>query len=83
VKRRKADDYSHYEFTPGSRKRGVIHLTRQHQNIGGLLHELAHALGHRDKLTHGPAFRRRCIRLYRTYGDWDGVVAFDRTKEDY
>lgn len=53
-----------------------IHLDPQHQNLGGLLHELAHALGPNDKLTHGPAFRRRCLHLYRTYGGWSGMVDF-------
>lgn len=53
---------------------GAIHLAPKHQSVGGLLHELAHALGHRDKLAHGPAFRERCMRLYKVYGDWDGAV---------
>lgn len=55
---------------------GVIALARKHRSIGGLLHELAHALGPNDKLTHGPAFRKRCFRLYRTYGEWSGNVDF-------
>lgn len=55
---------------------GVIHLARKHRSVGGLLHEMAHALGPNDKLTHGPAFRRRCFRLYRMYGDWSGNVEF-------
>jgi hypothetical protein len=54
----------------------VIHLARKHRSIGGLLHEMAHALGPNDKLTHGPAFRRRCLRLYKTYGEWSGNVDF-------
>jgi hypothetical protein len=74
VLRRRADDYSHYEVVPGSGKPGVIHLARKHQNLGGLLHELAHALGPNDKLTHGPTFRRRCLRLYKLYGGWSGEV---------
>lgn len=53
---------------------GKIHLARKHRSIAGVLHELAHALGHRDKLAHGPAFRKRCLRLYKTYGNWSGVV---------
>lgn len=55
---------------------GVIHLVPKHRSVGGLLHEMAHALGPRDRLTHGPAFRRRCFRLYKTYGDWNGEVDF-------
>lgn len=55
---------------------GRIHLARKHRNVGGLLHELAHALGHNDKLAHGPAFRRRCFRLYQQYGGWSGKVDF-------
>lgn len=62
---------------------GVIRLASKHQSLGGLLHELAHALGHNDKLTHGPAFRTRAMRLYKTYGGWSGEIAFDRSKEDY
>lgn len=53
---------------------GTIHLVPKHRNAGVLLHEIAHALGARDKLTHGPAFRKRCIRLYKLYGDWNGTV---------
>lgn len=53
-----------------------IRLLPKHQDAGSLLHEIAHALGTRDKLTHGPAFRRRCIRLFKTYGDWSGQVDF-------
>jgi hypothetical protein len=63
------------EYTWGSR---TIHLLRKHHDLYSLLHELAHALGNRDKLTHGPAFRRRCIRLYKTYGDWNGVVDWEK-----
>lgn len=59
---------------------GVIRLASHHQSLGGLLHELAHALGHNDKLTHGPAFRKRAMHLYKTYGGWSGFLAFDRTK---
>jgi hypothetical protein len=55
---------------------GVIHLARKHRSVGGLLHEMAHALGPNDKLTHGPTFRRRCFRLYKTYGEWNGSVDF-------
>lgn len=53
----------------------TIHLAPKHRSVGGLLHELAHALGKHDKLTHGPAFQARCLRLYKTYGDWSGDVA--------
>lgn len=53
---------------------GTIHLARDHRGIGGLLHELAHALGRNDKLMHGPAFRKRCIHLYKTYGEWSGAI---------
>ena len=60
---------------------GRIHLAPKHQSVGGLLHELAHALGHRDKLAHGPAFRNRCIRLYKVYGDWNGEVTWDKKGE--
>lgn len=60
---------------------GIIHLASKHRNIGGLLHELAHALGANDKLTHGPAFRERCIRLYKVYGDWSGEVDWDNPKK--
>ena len=67
---KETNDYSYYM----DRK---IHLARKHRNVGGLLHELAHALGPFDKLTHGPAFRKRCIRLYRDYGKWDGKVDWD------
>lgn len=56
----------------------TIHLLPRHHDLYSLLHELAHALGNRDKLTHGPAFRQRCIRLYKTYGDWNGVVDWGR-----
>lgn len=62
---------------------GVVRLASHHQGLGGLLHELAHALGTHDKLTHGPAFRNRVMRLYKVYGGWSGEVAFDRTQEDY
>lgn len=59
-------------------KPATIHLIAKHQNLGGMLHELAHALGTRDKLSHGPAFRSRCIRLYRDYGGWDGQVNWEK-----
>lgn len=52
----------------------IINLAKKHRSIGGLLHELAHALGPNDKLTHGPAFRKRCFRLYQQYGGWSGKV---------
>lgn len=58
-------------FFPQTRR---IELVAKHRSVGGLLHELAHALGPRDKFTHGPAFQRRCLGLYRTYGDWNGEV---------
>lgn len=57
---------------------GTIHLARRHRCVGGLLHEIAHALGPNDKLTHGPAFRKRCIHLYKVYGEWSGDVDFDK-----
>ena len=57
---------------------GVIHLLPKHRNLACMLHELAHALGNRDKQTHGAAFRRRCIRLYKEYGGWNGVVDWER-----
>lgn len=69
-----------------SPKRGVpsvIRLASRHQSLGGLLHELAHALGPHDKLTHGPAFRKRAMHLYKVYGGWNGEIAFDRSREDY
>lgn len=52
----------------------TIELVPKHRNVGSVLHELAHALTMRDKLAHGPAFRRRCIRLYKVYGGWSGEV---------
>jgi hypothetical protein len=52
----------------------VVELARKHMDAGALLHEIAHALGVNDKLTHGPAFRRRCIHLYKLYGDWNGEI---------
>lgn len=58
-----------------------ITLIPKHRNAAGVLHEMAHALGVRDKQAHGPAFRTRCLRLYRDYGDWDGTVDFDRGKK--
>lgn len=61
---------------------GKIHLIPKHQNIGGLLHEIAHALGVNDKLAHGPAFRKRCIHLYRLYGEWNGEIAWTANKGD-
>jgi hypothetical protein len=69
VRRRKQNDYSEYIHDDR-----IVSLAPKHRNAGGLLHEMAHALGPNDKLTHGPAFRRRCLRLYKTYGDWSGVV---------
>jgi hypothetical protein len=76
VKARRAKrDVSFYN-APWEGKPGSIHLIAKHQNLGGLLHELAHALGPHDKLAHGPAFRKRCIRLYREYGGWDGQVTW-------
>lgn len=64
-----ARGYSGYYY--GRRE---IRLIREHYNLAGVLHELAHALGTHDKLTHGPAFRKRCLRLYKTYGGWSGEV---------
>lgn len=57
---------------------GVISLAKQHQSLGGLLHEIAHALGPNDKLTHGPAFRKRCTRLYKDYGGWSGEIDWEK-----
>lgn len=57
-----------------------VTLAPPHRNAAGVLHEMAHALGPRDKLAHGPAFRKRCIRLYREYSEWDGTVSFDKPK---
>jgi hypothetical protein len=59
------------DWKPGG---GTIHLLPKHRNVGSVLHEIAHALGRRDKLTHGPAFRKRCLELYKAYGDWSGSV---------
>lgn len=53
---------------------GKINLLPNQRSAGILLHEIAHALGPNDKLTHGPAFRRRCINLYKEYGGWSGEV---------
>jgi hypothetical protein len=72
VKIRRSNKSSHYLYSPGTT--GTIHLASKHLNAGALLHEMAHALGHHDKLTHGPAFQKRCLRLYREYGDWSGQV---------
>lgn len=75
VKPRRAKNDTSY-FLHGNP--GSIHLIAKHQNLGGLLHELAHGLGPNDKLSHGPAFRRRCMRLYQEYGGWDGRVSWDK-----
>jgi hypothetical protein len=69
VEHRWIGDTSYYVYD--QRK---VQLVAKHQSVGGLLHELAHALGVNDKLEHGPAFRKRCLRLYKTYGDWNGEV---------
>jgi len=66
---RPSRDYSEYCY-----ERRDIRLLREHYNLAGVLHELAHALGTHDKLTHGPAFRKRCLRLYKTYGGWSGEI---------
>lgn len=71
VRARDHKDHSYYEYG------GHIYLARAHRSIGGVLHELAHALGPNDKLTHGPAFRARCMRLYEMYGDWNGRICGD------
>jgi hypothetical protein len=71
VKTKKRNDFSYYDHQDR-----LIVLARKHRSLGGLLHELAHALGNFDKLTHGPAFRKRCFRLYEAYGEWDGRVTF-------
>lgn len=75
VQPRAALDCSNYVYTPGAGESGVISLAPKHRNSGGLLHEMAHALGHYDKYAHGPAFRRRCLRLYKDYGHWNGEVS--------
>lgn len=67
-------DASFYLSSTKRGKAGVISLATKHRSVGGLLHELAHALGPNDKLTHGPAFQRRCIHLYKVYGGWSGEV---------
>lgn len=46
----------------------VIVLARHQRTAAVLLHELAHAMGARDKLHHGPAFTRRVLYLYARYG---------------
>lgn len=74
-RRSKKDDYSYF-------KDGKILLASHHHTFASLLHELAHALGSSDKLTHGPAFRRRCIHLYKTYGEWNGEVDFGLARKD-
>lgn len=68
---------SEYQYPASRGVPGVIMLGRKHRNLGTVLHELAHAMGMRDKLAHGPTFRKRCLRLYKVYGDWDGTVDFD------
>lgn len=45
-----------------------IVLCRQQRNFGVLLHEIAHALGPRDRISHGPAFIDRVLGLYVQYG---------------
>lgn len=72
IKARRKNDASYY-WWPNR----TIHLAPKHRSVGGLLHELAHALGVHDKLSHGPAFRSRCLRLYKLYGDWSGQVDWD------
>jgi hypothetical protein len=68
------------DFTSSGKrgKPGAVSLTMEHQSLGGLLHEIAHALGPHDKLTHGPAFRRRCTHLYKMYGGWSGEIDWDK-----
>lgn len=77
VRLKKAQDelksWSMYDYNTRT-----IFLLRMHHNVYSLLHELAHALGSHDKLTHGPAFRKRCVRLYREYGEWDGRVTWEK-----
>jgi hypothetical protein len=70
VEHRWTGDTSYYLYRPDHK----IQLVAKHRNFAGLLHELAHALGTYDKIEHGPAFRKRCLRLYKTYGDWNGIV---------
>lgn len=67
-------DESEYEYPSQRGAQGVVRLGRQHRNAAGVLHELAHALGPRDKYYHGRAFRKRCLRLFKVYGDWDGTA---------
>ncbi len=67
IRSKQTNDYSYFLDR-------TIHLARKHKSIGGLLHEMAHALGPFDKLAHGPAFRKRCFHLYKTYGEWSGKV---------
>lgn len=78
VRARAKNDYSEYRYPTKRGKPGVIDLTTEHRCIGGLLHEMAHALGVYDKLEHGPAFRTRAIRLYRDFGGWNGEIDFDK-----
>lgn len=70
-----AGERSYYKFATRA-----IELIPKHRNIGSLLHEIAHALGAHDKLDHGPAFRSRCIRLYKLYGGWDGTVDWTKPR---
>lgn len=83
VKPRRKNDESLFIGATRSGEPATIQLCPGHRNLWGLLHELAHALGPNDKLDHGPAFRRRVMRLYRFYGGWDGEIGFDRAKNDY
>lgn len=74
VRPKAKNDFSQWH-SGASDEGGTIYLTPKHRNLGGLLHEMAHALGRKDKYHHGPAFVKRCLRLYSFYGDWDGRVA--------
>jgi hypothetical protein len=74
VQRQRHQSYSEYCWPSKRGDGGIVRLIREHLCCSGLLHELAHGLGPNDKLEHGPAFRRRCIHLYKLYGDWNGEI---------
>lgn len=76
VKGRRQNNESVYTSPKRPGEPATIQLCPSDRTLWGLLHEIAHALGPQDKLDHGPAFRRRCIRLYKFYGGWSGQVDF-------